>query len=73
MVTGRVLSTIMLEQLISDGKFATNFQSAYQKFGTNIIPVRPIPPSCIHSIQELKDPDERMEENTCYVPGPDII
>lgn len=73
MVTGRVLSSVMLEQFISAGNFATNFPAAYRKFGTNFIPVRPIPPSCIQAIYDRKDPDEQMEENTCYVPNPDTI
>lgn len=73
MVTGQVLSQSMLEQLIAQKNFATNLPAAIRKFGTHFIAVRPVPPSCIQSIYELKDPDERIEENICYVPKPDTL
>ncbi len=70
MFTGQRLSLTMLEQFIAAGTFATNLPTAYRKFGPNFIPVRPIPPSCIESIQKLNDPGEHVEENICYVPVP---
>lgn len=73
MFTGQKLSLVMLEQLVSAGEFATNFPSAYRKFGTKFIPVRPIPPSCLPYISKLNDPGEQVEENICYVPVPDKL
>lgn len=73
MVTGRVLSSSMLHQLIAEKQFARNFPSAVRLFGTNFIAVRPVPESCMQIMEQLTDPDETIEPNTCYVPEPDVI
>ncbi len=67
MVTGKILSTSVVEEKILSGEFATNFSSAIRKFGTRFIAVRPVPESCRRYLYELADPDERVEPNTCYV------
>jgi len=58
MVTGQVLSSSMLHQLIVERQFATNFPSAVRLFGTKFIAVRPVPESCMQIMVELADPDD---------------
>lgn len=71
MVTGKILSTSVVEEKILSGEFATNFSSAIRKFGTRFIAVHPVPEGCQRYIAELADPNERVEPDTCYVLRPD--
>lgn len=73
MVTGQILSPSLLQQMIYEKKFATNFQSAIRLFGTQFVAVRPVPESCKDALYELADPDEIIEANTCYVPKPEML
>lgn len=70
MVTGKCLSDQMVEKMIVEGSFATNFAAAFRKYGTNFIAVHPVPTSCSEALATLADPSEKMEPNTCYVPNP---
>lgn len=70
MVTGKILSSKMVEKSILEGEFATNFAEAIRKFGTAFVAVHPLPSDCLQALQENADPTERWEENTCYVKMP---
>lgn len=70
MVCGMSLSESFVRRRIEEGNFAMDLKTAFWKFGTDFVPVSPIPDGVDLRILLQQAPGARLPENICYVLKP---